>query len=76
MIGVPDERAGELPRAYIVKKSGFNVNEGDITAFLDEKVAPYKRLGGGVEFTTSIIRSSMGKILRREILAQFLKSKQ
>lgn len=76
VIGVPDERAGQLPRAYIVKKAGYDVKEADISAYFDEKIAPFKRLKGGVEFTGSVIRSSMGKILRREILAQFLKSKQ
>lgn len=31
---VPDESAGELPRAYVVRKSGSTVTEEDIAAFL------------------------------------------
>lgn len=72
VIGVPDEDAGELPRAYVVKRRDADVSEADVAGYLDEKVAPYKRLRGGVEFSTAILRSSMGKILRKDILAQYL----
>ncbi|EFX65951.1 hypothetical protein DAPPUDRAFT_303375 [Daphnia pulex] len=40
VIGIPDERAGELPRAYIVKKPGMeSVSDFDIHAFIDAKVS-------------------------------------
>ena len=34
VIGVPDEEAGELPRAYVVKKPGKNVTEKDLQDFV------------------------------------------
>ena len=34
VIGVPDQRAGELPRAYIVAKPGQNVSPQQVHAFL------------------------------------------
>ena len=31
VVGVPDEEAGELPRAYVVRKKGYdNLTESDI----------------------------------------------
>ncbi|DAA73934.1 TPA_exp: Uncharacterized protein A8136_3920 [Trichophyton benhamiae CBS 112371] len=69
VIGIESEQHGsEVPRAYIVLKPG--VQKGDKTAeniasWLAGKVAPYKRLRGGVIFIDSIPKSQSGKILRR-----------
>ena len=34
VIGVPDEEAGELPRAYVVKKAGKEITESDLQDFV------------------------------------------
>lgn len=73
VIGIPDDIAGELPRAYVVKKSGANLSERDIVAFMDSKVAPHKRLKGGVVFLDSIPKTNTGKLLRRELKALLTK---
>lgn len=72
VIGVPDDMAGELPRAYVVKKEGVNVSKEDVAQFMDSKVAPHKRLKGGVVFIDSIPKTSTGKLLRRELKSMLL----
>ena len=67
IIGLPDDYAGELPRAYVVKKPGTSVNEEDIKKFLHPKIAPYKHLNGGVYFVESIPKSNTGKTLKKEM---------
>ena len=37
VVGVPDEEAGELPRAYVVKKPGKDVTEEGIVEFVASK---------------------------------------
>lgn len=69
VIGVPDDRAGELPRAYIVRKSR-NVLEHSIVEFVEERVAPHKRLGAGVMFVETLPKNQTGKLLRRELKSQ------
>ncbi|EFX65709.1 hypothetical protein DAPPUDRAFT_303557 [Daphnia pulex] len=69
VIGIPDEFAGELPRAYVVKRPGSTVSESDIVRFVEEQVAPFKRLRGGVIFIDAIPKLLSGKILRRELRA-------
>ncbi|KAK6737611.1 hypothetical protein RB195_019989 [Necator americanus] len=64
VIGIPDERAGELPRAFIVRASD-SLTEEDVKNWVKEKVSPYKQLAGGVEFLREIPKSAAGKILRR-----------
>lgn len=65
VIPVPDEESGELPRAYVVLKSGVSATVDEIKDWMKPKVAPFKRLEGGIVFTDSIPKSASGKILRR-----------
>lgn len=64
VVGVPHDKLGEAPRAFIVKKSE-KLTEGRVHDFLERKIAPHKKLAGGVEFVDAIPRAPSGKILRR-----------
>jgi len=69
--GVPDERAGELPRAYVIRKNR-KVQEQDIMKFVAAHVAPHKKLQG-VMMVDSLPKNQTGKVLRRELKAQVFK---
>ena len=62
VIGVPDEAAGESPKAFVVLKG--DVTAEALMAYIAERVAPYKRIRS-VEFIDAIPKSPSGKILRR-----------
>jgi acyl-coenzyme A synthetase/AMP-(fatty) acid ligase len=66
VIGVPDERAGEVPRAFVVPRRP-DISEEEVKNFVAAKVSEHKWLKGGVQFVTSIPKSPSGKILRREM---------
>lgn len=72
VVGVPDERSGELPRAYVVRKNR-NVSEQSIIDYVAERAASHKKLGAGVMFVESLPKNQTGKILRRELKAQVFK---
>ena len=65
VIPVPDEEAGEIPKAYVVLDG--EVTEQDIIDFVAEKVAPHKKIRR-VEVTSEIPKSASGKILRRVLI--------
>jgi len=71
VIGIPHERFGEAPRAYIVKSADSKITDVEITKYVAENAAPYKQLVGGVEFIEAIPKSNPGKILRKELKASF-----
>ncbi|KAL3874087.1 hypothetical protein ACJMK2_037150 [Sinanodonta woodiana] len=75
VIGMPDDQAGELPRAYIVTKPNIKVSAEEIMKYVETNVAAYKKLRGGVEFIKEIPKNPSGKILRR-ILKERLLSNQ
>ncbi|XP_025157251.1 4-coumarate--CoA ligase 1 [Harpegnathos saltator] len=74
VIGIPEEIAGELPMAFIVKQDNSNVREEDIIQYVNERVSNPKRLRGGIRFINSIPKTASGKILRR-LLRDSLQSK-
>lgn len=68
VIPKPDDEHGELPRAYVVLKDSTSENDEtreQIYEWVKERVAPYKRIDGGLVFTDNIPKSASGKILRR-----------
>ncbi|CAJ0606727.1 unnamed protein product [Cylicocyclus nassatus] len=72
VIGVPDEKSGEKPRAYVVRANNA-LSEADVKRFIEEKVSSYKFLTGGVIFVSEIPKSPSGKILRRYLRDQAAK---
>ena len=67
VIGIADEEAGEVPKAFIVLKGEATTDS--ILAFMAERVAPYKKIRE-IEIVTQIPKSSSGKILRRVLVEQ------
>ncbi|XP_064088788.1 uncharacterized protein LOC135203096 isoform X2 [Macrobrachium nipponense] len=65
VVGVPHERLGEAPKAYVIAEEG--VSGDDIHRFLEERLAPHKRLTGGVTFVNSLPKSASGKLLRKDL---------
>ena len=71
VISVPDDDAGELPKAYVVKAHEVGLEESEATLrrsiqkHVERNKARHKWLKGGVEFIEIIPKSASGKILRR-----------
>lgn len=73
VIGIPHEANGEAPLATVVPRAGTKITEKDVEKFVADQVIKYKQLTGGVHFVKTIPKTITGKILRREIKAEFLK---
>ena len=72
VVGVYDEsNATEVPRAYIVLAESCNIQQSEVSAsvmaWLNSRVAPHKRLRGGVRLVSAIPKTASGKILRRVV---------
>jgi long-chain acyl-CoA synthetase len=64
VVGVPDERLGEIPKAYVVLKPGMKAAEKEIMDYVKTRLAKYKKLRA-VEFVDALPKGPTGKILRR-----------
>jgi acyl-CoA synthetase (AMP-forming)/AMP-acid ligase II len=65
VIPIPDEEAGEVPKAYVVLKEEAAPKE--ILAFVAGRVAPFKKVRR-LEVVEQIPKSASGKILRRVLV--------
>jgi acyl-CoA synthetase (AMP-forming)/AMP-acid ligase II len=65
VIPIPDDEAGEIPKAYVVLRSEASGDE--ILEFVAAKVAPFKKIRL-IEFIDKIPKSASGKILRRVLI--------
>jgi long-chain acyl-CoA synthetase len=65
VIGIPDEKSGEAVKAFIVKKDP-SVTAEDIIKFCHRELTNYK-VPRQIEFRTSLPKTNVGKILRRQL---------
>ena len=63
VIGVLDAEGLTKTKAYVVIKSGHDVSEAELKAFVKERLAPYK-YPRTIEFMTELPKTATGKIQR------------
>ena len=64
VVGVPDDKWGEVPKAFVVLKPGETASEDDIRSFVREHLAGSK-IPQTVEFRDELPKGATGKILKR-----------
>ncbi len=57
----------DFPKAFVVLRPGTTASAEELQGYIEERVAPYKKLRE-LEFVPGIPRSLSGKILRRELI--------
>ncbi len=65
VIGVPDARWGEAPRAIVVPRPGAALSPEEVVAFCQGKLARYKIPKSVVVSAEPLPRNPTGKILKR-----------
>lgn len=66
VVGVPHEKWGETPHAFVVREPGVEVTEHDLIEASRELVGSVKKITG-VHFMDELPKSGVGKILRRTV---------
>jgi len=67
VVGVPDERWGQVPVAFVKLHDAATLTEPDLTAFCYTRLARYK-VPAHIRFVESLPRNAAGKLLRRALL--------
>jgi fatty-acyl-CoA synthase len=74
VVGVPDDRWGEVGVACVVKKPELSIEESELIQFLKARLAAYK-VPKKVVFLEELPISGAGKVLKRELL-EIIKDKE
>ncbi|HVF25359.1 MAG TPA: long-chain fatty acid--CoA ligase [Anaerolineales bacterium] len=67
--GIPDPNRGETVKAWVVLKPGEELSVAELKAHCKEQLAPYK-VPTHFEFRDELPKTTVGKILRRELIRQ------
>ena len=71
--GIPDPYRGETVKAWIVAKPGETLTEDEVKAWCKERLAAYK-VPTHIEYRNELPKTTVGKILRRELVRQHKES--
>lgn len=67
VVGIPDERLGEVPWAYVARTDD-SVTERALIAWCRERLTPY-RVPARIVFVERLPRNDVGKVVKRELTA-------
>jgi len=74
-IGVPHDVKGEHVKSFVVLKQGAAATQAELSDFCRQKLAGFK-VPAEIEFRDTLPRSAVGKILRRELRDEELKTRK
>ena len=66
VVGVPDERMGEVGKAYVVLRPGASASEAELIGWSRENMANYK-VPRSFAFVDDLPRNASGKVLKTEL---------
>lgn len=66
VVGIPDPEWGEVVKAFVVLQEGMKASEDDLIQYVKKHLASYKK-PKYVQFMKELPKSSLGKILKREL---------
>jgi long-chain acyl-CoA synthetase len=67
--GIPDDYRGETVKAWVVMKAGEALSEKELKDWCRGRLAPFK-VPTQVEFVSQLPKSTVGKVLKRELIRQ------
>ena len=68
VIGVPEERRGEVPFAFVVLAEGATATEAELLDHCRTNLARFK-VPSGIEFRKELPKTMIGKVLRKDLRA-------
>ncbi|MBI3284367.1 MAG: long-chain-fatty-acid--CoA ligase [Burkholderiales bacterium] len=75
VIGIPDEKWGELVHAVVVRKAGAEVSDAELIAHCKQRIAGYK-CPRSVAFVAALPVSGAGKILKKDLREPYWRDRQ
>jgi len=70
VVGVPSERWGETPKAFVVRAPGAEIDAGELIDYARQNLARYK-CPTSVEWRESLPRNPTGKLLKKDLRAPY-----
>jgi long-chain acyl-CoA synthetase len=75
VIGIPHAQRIQVPKVFIVRKQGAHLTGDEVKEYLEPNVAAYA-MPHDIEFRDSLPKSMIGKILKKELIAEEMAKKE
>lgn len=75
VIGVPDEKRGETVKAFVKVRDGQMVTQEELLEFLNTRLSPIE-MPKFIEFRSSLPKTMIGKLSKKELLAEESKKRK
>ncbi len=69
VIGIPDARRGQVPKAFVKLREGDVLDEAELQAFLVDYLSPVER-PKRIEFRSELPKTIVGKLSKKELRAE------
>ena len=69
VIGIPHEQRGQVPKAFVVRKEGSTLDAVQLKRYLYDRISSYT-MPAAFEFRDALPKSMIGKILKKELVAE------
>lgn len=69
VVSIPDKKNGQIPRGFIVLKSGHEETEENLINFLESRLQDHERLRGGLLYIQQIPRDKNWKVVKSVLQA-------
>ena len=66
VVGVPDERMGEVGQVFVVRRPGSSLSQAEVVEFLRERLANFK-VPRHVQFLDELPRNASNKVLKADL---------
>jgi acyl-CoA synthetase (AMP-forming)/AMP-acid ligase II len=71
VVGVPDDKWGEVGSAAVVIRTGENIDSSELTKWCQQRMGKYK-IPKAITFVAFLPRTETGKVSKQEIREQLL----
>jgi acyl-coenzyme A synthetase/AMP-(fatty) acid ligase len=71
VVAIPDKENGQIPRGFVVLKTGHEETEENLINFLESRLQDHERLRGGLHYIQHIPRDENWKVVR-SVLQKFV----
>ena len=69
VVSIPDKENGQIPRGFVVLKSGHEETEENLINFLESRLQDHERLRGGLLYIQQIPRDENWKVVKSVLQA-------
>ena len=69
VVSIPDKENGQIPRGFVVLKSGHEETEENLINFLESRLQDHERLRGGLLYLQQIPRDENWKVVKSVLQA-------